>query len=199
MSKVVHLVVIAITALAMPVMAGLGTITGKEWGLWTEDRTSVIAATIRDVRKWEGGDYGQYRATLVPLATLAGSLDPSLNPQLPVQFYVSDLTSSIRLSKPLPKDGSTVLAVVQMPKPQNADREKPAGFIVSDICTFMPDGSALVPIDGLGDAKVAETLKKIQVARANANPSPYGKPITRPSGTLGAAAGNREHERKPDR
>ncbi len=68
-----------------------------------------------------------------------------------------------------------ILAVVRLKDPEYPEDRH---WIVSDICTFMPGQSALVVISGLEDPKVAATLKKIQGARANPDPSPYGKPTT---------------------
>lgn len=53
--------------------------------------------------------------------------------------------------------------------------------IVADICTFMPEKRALVVIDGLGDPRVLETLKKVQEARANPTPDPYRPSTTQPT------------------
>jgi hypothetical protein len=39
----------------------------------------------------------------------------------------------------------------------------------------MPGQSALVVIEGLGDARVSDTLKRLQDARAHRDPNPYGK------------------------
>jgi hypothetical protein len=161
-----NLALVAVTILAIavrPGLAGLGTTTGKERERWTTDRYNVVVASIRGIEKTKDDGAPPYRATISPLATLAGSLDPSAHPDIPVTFYVSDMTSSIRRSVPLPKDGATVLAVVQMSK---SDGDTVSGFIVSDICTFMPDESALVEIKGLDDPRVIATLKKLQAARA---------------------------------
>ena len=154
-------------------LGGLGTTTGKERGLWTDGRYSVIVATMHDIHPPDKKAYGPHAARLAPLATLAGGFDCSLHPALPVRFYVGQGTS-VRRSTPLPKDGATVMAVIQMPKPREGEPEdpNPEGFIVSDICTFMPGKSSFVAIDSLADPRVTETLKKIQEARANADADP---------------------------
>ncbi len=145
---------------------GLGFKTGKEWQMWTVDRYSVIIAHVSSVSELQEGDNGTHRATLEPLALLAGSLDPSKHSALNVTFSANGMSSSI---KSPPKQGAIVLAVIQ------GDN-----FVISDVCTFMPGQSALVELTGLGDRRVVETLKKIQDARAHADPDPSG-PATRPS------------------
>ncbi len=150
---------------------GLLVTTGKEWHQWTEGGYSVIAARVREVRQAPGdaGEAGSYFAVLEPLAVFAGSLDPSEHATIRVSMYVGQGGTSIESP---PKQGSMVLAVVQW-----------GNFIVSDICTFMPDQSALAEVTGLGDPRVIETLKKIQDARAHAEPDPHlpRPPATRPA------------------
>ena len=38
-------------------------------------------------------------------------------------------------------------------------------FIISDSCTFMPDDSPLVVINGLGDKSVRETIDRLRKVR----------------------------------
>jgi hypothetical protein len=150
-----------------PARAGLGTTIGNERGLWTTYRYSVIAATIRDVRP--NADPSQpNRATLLPIATFAGTLDPSLNPKLEVRFYVGDRTSSV---KGLPPDGATVLVAVIVGR-HHADEKEGSDWIDSDLVAFMPNQSALVVIKGIDDPLVTQTLEKIRVARGAQKPEP---------------------------
>jgi hypothetical protein len=111
-------------------------------------------------------------ATMVPRSTLAGAFDPSTHPVLPVQFYVYGPTSSIR--RP-PEEGAIVMAVCQLVRAKErgeSDRAK----VYSHVCAFMPDEAALVVLTGFDDARIAQTLKKLQDARAHPDPNPYGKP-----------------------
>jgi hypothetical protein len=171
-------VIVLLLALANVATAGLGTTTGKEPGRWTDDQYNVVVGVITNVQRVRGEGYQPYQATISPRATLGGTLDPSLHSSLPVRFYVSELTSSI--NRP-PPEGATVMAVVQF-LPKEAPGQQDAGFIVSDLCTFMPDRSALVVIKGLDDPRVAETLKKLQDARAHPNADPNApKPANAPS------------------
>ena len=148
------------------------TTTGKEWRLWTEGGFSVVVGTIHDTKEEAPDGDLRYRATLKPLATLAGSFDPSLHATLPVTFYTGKAISSIE--RPPAGDGANVLVVLRYQAPED-ERQAPSWIIVADICTFMPDQSALVIITGPDDLKVAATLKKLQEARANPDPSPYPK------------------------
>jgi hypothetical protein len=101
---------------------------------------------------------------LAPLATLAGSFDPSLNPRLQLPFWANQSGTMITV---VPKSGDTVIAVI---RPWNGK-----DHITRHACPFMPDknGASLVVIKDLADPKVLEVLKKIQAART--------KPVTRPS------------------
>jgi hypothetical protein len=156
---------------------GLGTTTGKEPSRFTKDGYSVIVGIIRDIKEIKGSP-SRYQATLVPEAMLAGNFDPSLHPTLLVSFDVGLGGSSIR--EP-PADGATVLTVVVV-NMLNGDDTVPSNFIIDDIFTFMPDQSGLVPIKGLDDPRVAETLKKIQDARAHPDPDPNApKPAMQPA------------------
>lgn len=145
--------------------AALGTTTGKDPKQWQAGELNVIVATVRDVHKDEGDVPNRYQATLIPLATLAGRFDASLQPALPVRFYVGLASSSI--ADPPPRR-ATVIAVVAVGL-TNGSETKPSNWILSDICTFMPGESALLVIKGLADPRIAETLKKIQDARAQSD------------------------------
>ena len=152
--------------------AGLVTTTGKEWHRWTEDHYCVLAARVREIEQAKGdaGRFGVWFATLEPLAVFAGSYDPSESPSFDVSVYIGGAGTSIQDDPP--KKGATILAVVQN-----------GNFIVSDICDFMPHGSAMVEINGLGDPRVIEAIKKIHDAREHPDPNPYhvSRPATRPS------------------
>ncbi len=163
----------AVITLCTPSHAGIATTTGKEWRLWSEGDYSVVVARVVEIERAKGdnGDAGVYFATFEPIALLAGSLDPSLNPSIHVSMYVGNIGGGTSISD-APDKGSMVLAVVQH-----------GNFVVSDICTFMPKNSAMVQITGLGDARIIETLKKLQDARAHADPDPHGPPATRRANT----------------
>jgi hypothetical protein len=79
--------------------------------------------------------------------TGAGILDPKQD----VEFYVG--TPTIPNA---PGEGEYIMIVL-----------KDGHFIVSDECEFMPHGLPLVVIDGLGDPRVHDTLKKARDARAH--------------------------------
>jgi len=150
-----------------PTLAGLGTTTGREWLQWTQSGYCVVVGRLDDARHHDADVAGKYRATFAPLASFAGTFDPGAFPAIPVIFY-GGKNSSIR---DVPAHGSMVLAVMQFRLPEGD--EKPSGFIVSDICTFMPGESSLVRIDGLNDPRVLDTVKKLRDARAHPDPDPY--------------------------
>jgi hypothetical protein len=154
-------VVIIWLILVEPLSAGIGTTTGGERGLWTEGRYAVIVARVtRVVEMNVHEDRGTHTVTLAPLATLAGSIDPTAAESVSATLYAGDTGTKIRVA---PSAGELVMAVVQVSK-DAANR----WFIVSDICTFMPNRSALEVIDGLGDRRVTETANRLREARARA-------------------------------
>jgi hypothetical protein len=144
-------------------LAALGTSTGRESELWTRGRYSVIVGTLQDVKQMEGAEDRPYVATLKPIGTLAGAFDPSLNSDLRVRFYVGHMVSSI---KEPPGGGATVLAVIRT-KILHGEETEPSDWIVSDLCTFMPGNAGLVEIEGLGDPRILETLRRLREARAS--------------------------------
>lgn len=173
--KKTNFLLLVITLLAsVPCNGGLATTTGKEWHLWTDGHYCVLAARVREIEQAKGdaGRFGVWVATLEPLAVFAGSYDPSGRSSFDVSVYIGGAGTSIQDAPP--KKGATILAVVQN-----------GNFIVSDICDFMPRGSAMVEVNGLGDSRVMETIKKIHDAREHSDPDPYraGRPATRPSGS----------------
>lgn len=120
----------------------------------------IIARVVALSKAKEGSDLANngYRdlATLEPLATLAGLLDPSLRPKVDVGLWISD-APGFKTTK-LPPVGAIVLAMI-MANDQT---------IFPETCPVMPDGSGLVVLDGVGDRRVHETLERIRVARAAA-------------------------------
>jgi hypothetical protein len=149
-----------------------GTITGKEAEGWDTGAFNVVVGTLDEVQRDGPKELNRYSGTFLPSATLGGTFDPSLHPKLPVRFYVGKANSSIEAPPPA---RAVVIAVI-VTGMLHADEAQPSNWIRSDICTFMPNQSALVVIKGLDDPRTFETLKKLQDARAHPNPDPYAKP-----------------------
>ena len=144
--------VLGVIFLTRAAPGGTAVTRGSERDLWKSERYALVVAVVRDiVRLPRGDDSGSHRATFEPLATLAGSLDPSAKRTLEVTFEGEVPSSSIHQA---PKKGAMVLAVI--------DR---GNRVVPDFCEFMPGFSSLVTIDGLGDKRVAETIERLQLAR----------------------------------
>ncbi|MGH7179526.1 MAG: hypothetical protein ACREJC_19275, partial [Tepidisphaeraceae bacterium] len=122
-----------------------------------------------------GSDYGLHEGVFLPAATLAGKFDASLHPRLNVRLQIGGHGSSI---KSAPALNARVMAVISTGNTW-ADEVVPSDWIVESICLFMPNHSALVVIDGFDDPRVAETLKKIQAARAK--PTTQQRHATRPT------------------
>lgn len=120
---------------------------------WGPGKFSVIAAKVRDAERLP--DYS-WKAVLIPRATITGTFDPGLHSELPVTFNAESTgTTSIRRA---PKAGDTVIAVIYS--------SGNAWSVTIHLCSFMPDGSSMMIVDGLDDPRVAQTLKNIQTSRA---------------------------------
>ena len=161
--------------------AGIGMITGNERGVWTDidGRYAVVLGKLTDVEKGRGPN--EWAARFSPLMTLAGVFDPTERTGIPVSFYVEMRTSSVRELPPKGHEGSLVIAVLGIHDKEQGNTKT---FIVSDICTFMPDGSSLVVITGLDDPELVETIKKVQDGRLQPIPNmviPSRSPTTRPA------------------
>jgi hypothetical protein len=150
-------------------LGGIGTISGRESDLWTDYHCSVVLARVGDIVELKHElDNGTHRAKLQPLATLAGILDPGASPTLDVRFYSGTNTSSIGRA---PAKGDLVIAVVVIGR-RHGEEKQPSDWVTSDLCTFMPDDSALVAVDGLGDPRILQTIDRIRDARAHSEPRP---------------------------
>jgi hypothetical protein len=136
--------------------AGVAVRTGREAGFWTEWHYAVVIARVREEAAHVQGAESPYLMHMViePLATVAGTFDPSEHASEDVQFYVG--TPSIPLS---PAEGNIIMIVL-----------RDGNFVVSDECQFMAHDLPLVVIDGIGDARVHDTLKKVREARAHPLP-----------------------------
>lgn len=160
--------------------AGLGTVTGREWESWSNGHLSVIVARVHDIVELDKNrNAGTHQATLEPLLTLLGPFNTANTPTLQVRFFWG-IASSIR---EIPIPGQLILAVVTTDV-VNGDEKVRSNFILSDICTFMPNRSSLVVLDGLNDPRLMETIERIRVARAHPDPDPYKaatQPATKPS------------------
>ena len=139
--------------------AGITTVTGAEATLWTEERTSLIIARVLSV---ESRGKSKFAAALIPIATLAGSLDPTSMAQLDVRFIAGSWGTSIRAA---PARDALVMAVVRLDLMQG-DEKTPSNWVVSAVCAFMPEKSSLVELRTLDDPRVAETVERVRKARA---------------------------------
>lgn len=148
--------------------AALTALNGKESEGWDDGSYSIVVAKIRKIK--QSDKYGNYTAVIEPMATLAGILDPSVHPVLPVRFGVDLPTaqSSSSYIRRVPPDGATVLAVVSCFTAESVAKAKREYWIAGSICTFMPEQSGMIAIRGLDDPKVILTLQRIQLARAEA-------------------------------
>jgi len=149
-----------------PAIAGHAIRDGSEGELFGKDRYSVIVARVAHVWVAKSTDPVDPRdrdmIELAPLATLAGTFDPSVNPTATFGYFSNDISSSIKAP---PKEGAIILTVVRDQILIHED-PTPRNVIVSDTCTFMPGGSALLTIKSLDDPAVSQTLERLQKARA---------------------------------
>jgi hypothetical protein len=138
--------------------------------LWSEnDVMLVIARVVDDGSRVLNADNvgGNAFAVLEPLALLAGPGDPSATPNLKVTFYYGPGAENIH---DIPPKGALILAVVM---------EK--NFIISDTCTFMPEGSPLVVLNGFGDRKITDTIDRLRKVRLASPATQPAVSTTRPA------------------
>jgi len=74
-----------------------------------------------------------------------------------------------------PEENAIVLAVVRLIRSKKKG-ESDTAVIYSHTCTFMPGETSLAVLNGFDDPKIAQTLTKLQDARAHPDPDPYGQP-----------------------
>lgn len=154
--------------------AGVGSITGKEPWLWTQEGICVLVGVIQNIENDNAPRSSAKIAVLRPAATIAGRFDPSEQAALPVRFYPGGANTSIGS---VPPERALVIAVVQVSRD---DKGHLKGFIRSDYVSFMPGSSALVVLSGPDDPRIAQTLARIQKARSGEGDPARGT-STRPS------------------
>jgi hypothetical protein len=159
-------------ALLFPALGGAHyTIDGRAAESWSKGALFVIVATVKAIEptKPMPEDATTHRVTLVPHATLGGSFDASLQPEIVAPASVGVYGTSI---KEVPAPGS--LAIVVMLRRQ----ERPELCVAGASISFVPGTSALTVVAGWDDPRIAQTLKGIQIARG-ALPDPTTQPSTR--------------------
>jgi hypothetical protein len=153
---------------------GTNSLHGNEPRAWDDGGYNLIIAEAQDVMAVPGDkSRGNYKAKLIVFATLAGTLDPGANASLEVTFECG-VPGPVSILA-VPKNGAMVLAVLG---------EK--DYVTSDDCSFMPDRSALVTIDGLADKRVMETIRKL---RFNRHPAEADIPMEFPKERGGVKPG----------
>jgi hypothetical protein len=127
-------------------------------------------------------DIPNYAIALKPIAVLAGVLDPGgVSTPLKAHAHIGSYGTNNR--EPPRKDAMAII-VLQIVTPDSPGdggepQKKPAPsdsyFIVSDICTFMPDPrGSICEVTGLNDRRVIETIEKLRDARRKSVPDPHG-------------------------
>jgi hypothetical protein len=169
--------ILLIMSIASVSYGGYGRISGKEFGLWTDDHCVVAVVRVEsavDLKRTEGANYS---ITVTPLATLAGNLDPTEIRTLTLSTYVGGVTSSIKAP---PQEGSLVIAVLYLNVLVGDDTDR-TNVIFCETAEFMPNRAGMCSIEGLNDPKVRETIERLRDARAHPDANPYGAPVTQPS------------------
>lgn len=141
-------------------LAGQGVIYGDEEQAFVADRYSVILATVEDVGTNPDTAFFKYRARLRPFGTLAGTLEPARWRTMDVVFESGTPTTSIRA---VPVKGAKLLVVV-LPDVQVDAKGTSQHMAVSAVCAFMPEGAAMVSVNGFDDPLIQQTLERIQEA-----------------------------------
>lgn len=177
------LIALVVLSCAAPPVAAIPTFDGEYDESWDAGRYSVIVAQVKAVEKAK--DDSSWRATLLPMSTIAGKFDPGEHPELNVKSF------GIGGSRNVPRVGDTVLTVVIISKAPGR------GWVVPIVyMTFMPggEGDPLVVIDGPADRRVLETLKRIQQARARGR----AKAAAEKASTTKPAAATGPADRQPE-
>ena len=147
-------------------IAARGTVVGRDSDWRDEQRRLcvLVARVVRveSVKHDPANPKPTHRATLKPIATLAGEFDPSGVAELPVTFYVGTLGTNLTIA---PASGSLIMGVLEITKDRDSGMPK-SGFILSDICPFMPDGeSSITVLKDMGDTRVMETSERLRSIR----------------------------------
>jgi hypothetical protein len=141
--------------------------SAREPRIWTEGEFSVVVVRVKGVgkREWDADDVpGNAWMTVEPLATLAGSFDPSADRRLKVTFY------EYGDERGLPRQGTVAVAVFRT-----------KAFVVNEDCDFMPNGVGIMEITGFGDAKLLQTINTLREERAKGPLPPPTTSTTQPS------------------
>jgi hypothetical protein len=144
-----------VTAIFQPIAAaGITFSSAENVG---KDQCSVIIAKVDEI-KAANEDDATHLLIIEPLATIAGDFDPSIERKLRVRMWVDNATSSVRQA---PRPDALVMVVIR----GGMLKGEPVTYIVSDVCTFMPQRSACVTVTSLEDKVISETLARIREER----------------------------------
>jgi len=133
---------------AILTMRGLGA------DVWTEN--SAVYAEVTSVKDL---GRGHLRVTLQVHATLTGSFDAAATPLLETDLYYGAKISAIR-QPPVPK-GRVVVIVRRLSHAPDIPY-----FIPSDFVTFMPNQTAIAPVQGFDDPKMAQIITRLRELRS---------------------------------
>jgi hypothetical protein len=153
----------------------IGMINGGDSGLWDRGAYFLVVARVVEVRavvKKDGErEDATHILTLEPICTLAGVFDPSRQRQFEARLAAYPNSSSVHEA---PAKDSLIMVVILTAGADDDPHVLPV--VTPEICTFMPDKSALVAVHDLNDKLITETAKRVRDARARE------KAATQPSG-----------------
>lgn len=150
------------------------TIDGRTEETWSKGALFVVVATVKTVHPVERmpEDATTHVVTLVPHATLAGSFDAGLQPEITAPMSVGLYETSIKSAPPA--ESLAIVVVLRR-------KEHPSLCVAGATIAFVPGGSALTVVTGWDDPRIAETLKRIQTARAKPTTQPTDGAPTQPA------------------
>ena len=158
MKSHILLLVIVGACVCIPARAGVGLMTGESEDEWAGDRCSVIVAKVDSINPADPDAVGELKLTLLPQATIGGSFDCRAEPKVvAAAWYGVGGNSAI---EDRPRKGTLVLALVCMYESEDFYRVPNVG------CPLLPNKQPLCVINSLDDPAVAQTLARIQAARA---------------------------------
>lgn len=146
---------LATLSLLLTAAAGWGTFHGDTG--WDDKKFLLVAEVSGPVRLIDE-ESNLYEARVRPIATFAGTFDPTAVEYLDI--WVPVINPMGRPVTRVPKEDTFILAVIL--------HRFDGRYIVNggNTHTFMPRGAPMVVVDGLGDPDVARTVAEVHRRRA---------------------------------
>ena len=152
-------IILVMFCTACPSTAGVGLFDGKSEENWVRARYSVIVAKIESIDPVDPESVGELKLTFLPQATIGGAFDCGAESKIVADcWYATGGNSAIFGERP--QKGTLVLALICMYESEDFYR------VPNSNCPLLPNGQPLCVVKGMDDPVIAETLARVQKARA---------------------------------